>query len=340
VDAVDRHLLQAVQTEVPLERRPFAAIGSALGLQEDEVIRRLSALKAEGVIRQISAIFDTPRLGYRSCLAAARAPEERIDAAAQVINAHPGVSHHYERDGAWNLWFTLAVPPDSLLGLKETAMHLGRLAGADEVRLFPALRVFKIGVRLDMDADAPADRREMTTVVGPHPPTETPVLDAGDRRAVRLLQADLPLVREPFDADLLLRARALLERGVMRRFAAVLYHRRVGYAANVLSVWAAPPWRVEAVGSQIAGFRAVSHCYQRPTYPDWPYSVFSMIHGRSREECHAVLGAISAETGIADYGALWSLREFKKVRLRYFTPDHAEWEHRFMAEAYAGVNAR
>ena len=340
MDADDRRLLEAVQTKVPLERRPFAALGAALGLQEAEVLHRLSALKAEGVIRQIGAIFDTVRLGYRSCLVAARVPGERVEAAAQAINAHPGVSHHYERASGWNLWFTLAVPPDSFLGLEGTATHLGRLAGADEVRLLPALRVFKIGVRLDMDADAPADRKEMTTVVGPHPPTDTPVLDADDRRAVRLLQADLALVREPFDADLLSRAQALLERGVMRRFAAVLYHRRAGYSANVLGVWAVPAEQVETVGSQIAAFRAVSHCYQRPIYPDWPYSVFSMIHGRSREECHAVLAAISAETGIADYGALWSLREFKKVRLRYFTPDHAEWERRIMAEAYAGVNAR
>jgi hypothetical protein len=97
---------------------------------------------------------------------------------------------------------------------------------------------------------------------------------------------------------------------------------------------------VETVGSQIAAFRAVSHCYQRPIYPDWPYSVFSMIHGRSREECNAVLGAISSETRVDDYAALWSLREFKKVRLRYFTPDHAEWEQRTLAKAYAGVNAR
>jgi DNA-binding Lrp family transcriptional regulator len=180
----------------------------------------------------------------------------------------------------------------------------------------------------------------MTTVVGPHPPTDTPVLDVADRRAVQLLQADLPLVPEPFDADLLSRAQALLERGVMRRFAAVLYHRRAGYSANVLGVWAVPAEQVETVGSQIAAFRAVSHCYQRPIYPDWPYSVFSMIHGRSREECNAVLGAISSETRVDDYAALWSLREFKKVRLRYFTPDHAEWERRIMAEAYAGVNAR
>src|SRR3989304_19683 len=158
MDADRRRLLEAVQTKVPLERRPFAALGAALGLQEAEVLHRLSALKAEGVIRQIGAIFDTMRLGSRSCLVAARVPGERVEAAAQAINDHPGVSHHYERASGWNLWFTLAVPPDSFLGLEGTATHLGRLAGADEARLLPALRAFQLGGRLDMASGVPPAR--------------------------------------------------------------------------------------------------------------------------------------------------------------------------------------
>jgi siroheme decarboxylase len=81
-------------------------------------------------------------------------------------------------------------------------------------------------------------------------------------------------------------------------------------------------------GARMAAFRGISHCYQRPTYPDWPYSLFTMAHGRSKEECDAILEAIAAETGIADRATLYSSTEFKKVRLLYFTDDYKRWERK------------
>jgi precorrin-2 dehydrogenase/sirohydrochlorin ferrochelatase len=155
------------------------------------------------------------------------------------------------------------------------------------------------------------------------------------------LQEPLPLRAEPFvgaataagmDVDRLLEvARSLHARGIMRRFAGVLRHRAAGYVANVMGVWAVPAEHVEEVGARMAAHPAVSHCYERPTFPDWPYSVFTMVHGKTREEALATLQAIAVETGVAGWSALWSLEEFKKVRLRYFTPDHTRWEAQAMA---------
>ena len=127
--------------------------------------------------------------------------------------------------------------------------------------------------------------------------------------------------------------RALLEqlelmrdRRALRRVAAILFHRRAGFSANGMGVWNVPEERILELGPRMASFRGISHCYQRPTYEDWPYSVFTMAHGRSKEECDAILDSIAADTGIEERRTLYSSTEFKKIRLHYFTDDYARWE--------------
>jgi DNA-binding Lrp family transcriptional regulator len=116
------------------------------------------------------------------------------------------------------------------------------------------------------------------------------------------------------------------ERGALRRVAAILFHRRAGFSANGMGVWKVPEERILELGPLMSSYRGISHCYQRPTYPDWPYSVFTMAHGRSKEECDAILDSIAEDTGIEDRRTLYSSTEFKKVRLRYFTDEHKRWE--------------
>lgn len=324
-DAVDEKLLNLLQRQFPLEPRPFAVLAAALSTTEEEVLARVRRLKEQKVIRQVGAIFDSRRLGYQSCLVAAKVAPERLEAAAAVINGHPGVSHNYQRTHHFNLWFTLTVPPGR--DLQAEAERLQREAGAESLRLLPTVRLFKIGVMLDVNGGEDAARRTDESVPAP---AEAPLapLTAAEIAAVRALQQDLPLEPFPFatlaagagmsEAELLQHARRLLEEGRMRRFAAVLHHRRAGFVANGMGVWNVPDERAVAVGEQMATFAAVSHCYQRPRYPDWPYNLFTMIHARSTEECEHVAATIAAETGISDYALLYSTREFKKVRVRYF----------------------
>src|SRR3712207_4668630 len=134
MDSRDREILNYIQGEVPVGREPFAAIGRELGIGGDEVIRRIEALKRGRVIRQISAIFDTRVLGYESSLVAAKIPADRLAEGAKAINSHPGVSHNYERNNPFNLWYTVAVPPDSRLGLEGTVDVLHRISGAEKDR--------------------------------------------------------------------------------------------------------------------------------------------------------------------------------------------------------------
>jgi len=334
LDTIDRQLLDLLQQEVPLVYRPFEQIGGEIGLDEEQVLQRVAELKRGPgpVIRQISAIFDSASLGYKSTLVAARIDENRLDAAAAEISKHPGVSHNYRREHAYNLWYTLAVPPDSTLGLEGTVDELHRRSGAIAARMFPTLKLFKIGVRLNLSgsADAPAFPRRRDTAAMP--------LRASDKQMVRVLQQDIPITPRPFTvladhagvttADLLAAAASYKSRGLMRRFAAVLHHREVGFSANGMGVWAVPPEQQELFGSIAGGFPEVSHCYLRPTYPDWPYSIFTMVHATTPAECQSVLSRISQASGVKEYSALYSTHEYKKVRVQYFTPDIQAWEHR------------
>jgi len=166
--------------------------------------------------------------------------------------------------------------------------------------------------------------------------TERQPYDELDVAVIRALQGDMPVVPEPFapaaaalgmpQERLLEHLRGMQERRLLRRVAAILYHRRAGFSATGMGVWKVPDERIAELGPRMAAFRGISHCYQRPTYADWPYSVFTMAHGRSKEECDAILDSIAAQTGIEERSTLYSSTEFKKIRLLYFTDEYRGWE--------------
>jgi DNA-binding Lrp family transcriptional regulator len=279
MDGADKDILNLIQREFPLEREPFAAIGRELGIAGGEVIRRIEMLKRGRVVRQISAIFDTRVLGYESSLVAAKIPHHKLAEGAKAINSHPGVSHNYERDNDFNLWYTVAVPPDSRLGLEGTVDVLHHISGAEKTRILPTLKLFKIGVTLDMKEGATA-RKEAPQYGESDREAADRNISEDDRAAIRALQEDVPLTSRPFDLwgdqvglsyeELLDRAHDLQRRKIMRRFSAVLYHRKAGFRANAMGVWKVPEDRIEEVGDAFAHYQAVSHCYQRPIYEDWP----------------------------------------------------------------------
>ena len=336
LDDADRELLNAVQWDFPLEPRPFAVLAERLGMDEAEVRARVAHVKDAGVLRQLSAIFDTRALGYGSSLVAAKIDPGRVDEAAEVISRHPGVSHNYKRNHAYNLWYTIAVPPGESLDDHIDVLH--RASGALVTRKLPTLKLYKIGVKLDMTGQTAADARaEVQEHERPERKEhmEAPELSALEVAAIRVVQEDLPLVDRPFaaeaeiigtdEATLLDLLRSFKERKLMRRFAAVMNHRSAGYKANAMGVWAVPDDGLEEMGPRMAGFAFVSHCYRRPTYEDWPYSVFTMVHGHNARDCEETIAAIRDETGVEDYALLWSVKEYKKTRVRYFTDEWDDW---------------
>ena len=277
-----------------------------------------------GLIRQINAIFDTRRLGYKSALIAFSVKADKLDHVAAQVNRHPGVSHNYERNHEFNMWFTLAIPPND--SMKAVLEKMAALEGVVKYRLLPTLKLYKIGVKLDM-VNNDMEKPEPTDSVKELNP-ERIMLTEQDKGFVRELQKDLELIQEPFEKsakrlgisseELFARTKQYERNGVMRRFAAILRHRDAGFSANGMIVWNVPREKVDEVGYKIASFPQVSHCYQRPVYEDWPYSLFSMIHARSIGAAEAMALQISNTVQINDYRILFSSREFKKERVRYF----------------------
>lgn len=332
MDKLDKEILNEIQWTFPLVPRPYSEIAKKFHISDEVLMKRLNALKESGVVRQLSAIFDTRRLGYKSALVAMAISPDKLDHIANQINRHPGVSHNYERNHEYNLWFTLAVPPSS--DLKSEIDKFSKLQGINKVRMLPTIKLFKIGVKLEMVEEKKAEVK----------PSEEKkkILDVKfvateeDKKFIRELQKDLEITERPFlksaqslgvtEDQLLEKAMYYEEIGVMRRFAAILRHREAGFVSNGMIVWKVPNERIEQVGAKLGSFPQVSHCYQRPVYPDWPYNVFSMIHCKSNDDAQKVAQEIQSQIDVHDYKILFSSREFKKTRVEYFV------EHEFKIE--------
>jgi DNA-binding Lrp family transcriptional regulator len=324
LDLTDRQILNALQGSFELTPRPFAAIAATLGLDEDEVLRRTRALRDGGVLRHLSPIFDVFRIGYKSALIAFVIDPARLDEAAAVVSAHPGVSHNYAREHRFNLWAVLAIPRER--DFDATVAGLARDAGAITYNILPALKLFKIAVEYDM-----VGQKTDSKPVASKPRTARRDLTVDEKELIRVCQRDLPIESHPWTAaaaelgmsedEVLEQLRAMQDEGILRRFAAVLRHQEAGFSANGMACWRVPEDRIEEVGATLAADTRVSHCYWRPTFPDWPYPVFSMVHCESRDEVAQVVSDLSRAVGITDYEILWSAREYKKERVEYFVGD-------------------
>jgi len=327
---VQNELLFQMQNAFPLTQKPFETIAKELNTTEEEILSMVQKLKDEKIIRQTSAIFDTKRLGYKSSLVAFKVSEDKIDAAAEIINAHPGVSHNYLRNHEYNIWFTMAVAPYSELGLEKTIEVLKERTGAEDAIILPTLKMFKISVK--MDTTGKRAKKEKLKKLAHKELT----LTAKRIAVIKELQKDIEITPEPFKAAIKKLglsyetffeiANELKESGVMRRFATILNHRKAGFGANAMSVWVVPEDKAEAVGKEMAEFSAVSHCYLRPSYPNWPYNLFAMVHAKTQEECDSLIEEMAKESGLTQYSKLYSTVEFKKQRLVYFDDAFEAWE--------------
>ncbi|MBP1760345.1 MAG: transcriptional regulator, partial [Firmicutes bacterium] len=301
---------------------------------EDDAYKRIHRLRQEGIIRRLGGVFDSRRLGYFSTLCAAKVPEEKISGLAKLLEGIPGVTHNYIRNHEYNVWFTLIARSQAIA--ENILQNIREVSGVPDVFSLPAIRLFKINVNFDFDLsdeessleeeiDAFGDsdlRGAQKENVSPYEITNE------DIELIRVLQGNLPDSPTPFTVlaetlrwpveDVISCASRLLEAQVIRRFGAVLRHQKAGFVANSMGVWQVNPEEAAKVGEIMASFKEVSHCYQRPTLPDWPYNLFTMIHGRTAEDCGEVMRKISLATGVKTYSMLFSTAELKKSSMQYF----------------------
>ena len=325
LDNIDKNLLNIIQAEFPLSREPFATLELRLNIGSDEVIKRIERLKAKGIIRLIGPVFNPKRLGYRTTLVAMKMPAELLDEAGRIISTNPMVSHGYQRDHDFNLWFTLAMP--SANDMESEINKLSSRVKSEVTLNLPAVQTFKIGAYFNPGGNATSMPR---MVISHSKLSDTKLeLSTSERAVINELQQDMPLNERPFDQmaarlsmnadDFIGHCQALLQRGIMRRFSASVSHTKLGFKANAMACWGVTPDMVVAAGKRIAAFPEVSHCYERQTSAIWHYGLFAMIHGDTKETCRAIADKICSETKL-DKNALillFSTKEIKKTRVRY-----------------------
>lgn len=310
-----KKLCNALQNGLPIVARPFAHIAEQLGCDEAAAIAETKNLITIGVIRRISAAINYRILGRVSALVAGHVEEQKLDSVVAAVNRLEGVSHNYLRDHFYNLWFTLQSDSES-----QAASILAGLS-ADAATAFhwlPAIRTFKLDVRFDAESDgtsllpceempATAESKESTVVC----------LREDEKAIITQLQKNMKIVPEPFaltqnSAENLPIIQNLIDKGVIRRIAAVVNYRELGFFANAMFVCVVEDQRVEEVGGRLAASNNVSHCYQRKTFQGWPYTLFGMMHGKSMEQLEQVAAAFCSQEKITQFALLKTVREFKK----------------------------
>lgn len=344
MDNLDRIILNTIQRNFPLDVRPYRRLAAEAGISEDEAWQRVQTLKANGIIRRIGGVFDSRSLGYVSTLCAAQAPAGKIPVLTALMEGITEITHNYLRDHHYNMWFTIIASSEERL--QRILQQVREALGQDTVFSLPAQKIFKINVDFNFQ-DQETNRSHNVIKVKDHGKEQqdvrqateagrnsSPVLTEDDKALVRLLQEDLPGSLTPFadlagelevnDQDVLEKIRRLLKTNVMRRLGAILVHHKAGFTANAMGVWVVPEERVEEAGFKMAGFPEVSHCYLRPKLPAWPYNIFTMIHGQSRQECRDIMEKISRSTQLQDYTMLFSESELKKSSMRYFLEGEEE----------------
>ncbi|HWQ88951.1 MAG TPA: Lrp/AsnC family transcriptional regulator [Desulfitobacteriaceae bacterium] len=330
MEQIDGLLLNMIQSSFPTVRRPYEALAESIGVKEKDVLNRIEDLRDRGIIRRIGGVFDSRKLGYYSSLFAAKVPENKTTLMADILEKVPGVTHNYLRTHTYNMWFTLIVSSQNDVDL---FLHdIREKSGISEIYSLPYIRMFKIKVDFDFSEDRgllniPQPDRKSVEIASLGPKT-TEKLTILEIELVKRIQEDLPSGLRPYDklADdlrwteeqVMKEIRRLQAEGIIRRFGAVLNNRKAGFQANAMGVWPVDENRIEEVGLLMAGFKQISHCYQRPTMPDWPYNLFTMVHGHTAKECEDIIREVAYVTGINEFEILFSTAELKKTSMKYF----------------------
>ncbi|MCB1513393.1 MAG: AsnC family transcriptional regulator [Hyphomicrobiaceae bacterium] len=312
-------LLDGWQRAFPLVQRPYAAVGRAVGLDEDSVLDGLGDLSRAGVLGRVGATIRPNTIGA-SMLAAMSVPAARLDEVAAIVNAEPGVNHNYEREHAINLWFVIAATDAAAL---TQSLNRIRVASGLDILELPLERAYYIdlGFSLSQNSLGQGRHEAARAAIPAAAPQDGNLVDAVDHRLLGALERGLMLVPRPYlalgtetgleEAEVMARIARLLAIGVITRFGIIVRHRRLGYRANAMVVFDVEDSRVDAIGEQFARQPFVTLCYRRPRHEArWPYNLFCMVHGQERTRVLEQVARLAASGGsdAARHAVLFSRR--------------------------------
>ena len=302
---LEQLLLSVVQDAFPLEERPYLVLAEQLGSDEQSVFAAVENLRQSGIIRRIGGVYDSKALGFISRLCAGNVPESALDAFAAAVNKIPAITHNYVRSHEYNVWFTVIAQSEA--EIQKIVDDVCAKTELHNVHILSATKKFKINTVMGGSA-APVIRKN--TCVRSKP------MAGADRARIRIACDDIPHTLTPFkdwgvSCDELREDLALKR---MRRFGAILRHQEAGFAYNAMVCFNA------ANGGDILAQKPyISHCYERPAFEGFPYTLYAMMHAQSTEELDRQIKEAAESIGYPDYVVLHSVRELKKSSFRFFT---------------------
>jgi DNA-binding Lrp family transcriptional regulator len=314
---LQRQLCNVLQEGLPICRKPYDDLARYLNSNEETILQEIRALKETGVIRRICAVINYRALGMTGTLVVAHIPKENLQEVTEAVNSLENVSHNYLREHRYNLWFTLQA--ESARQIEVMVSNLSGRFGIDFYSL-PVERVFKLDVRFDAEGEGQFSDTEQI------PKSEAVKLNKTEKQILSKLEDGLDVVSEPFDflcseglkiEEVLRIIQGLIDKGVIRRIAAIVDHRKLGFVVNVLFCSKVPQDRILEAGKALARFGMVTHCYQRETIKDWPYNLYAMIHGKSMGEIQHLISKFTDAERIDSFELLPTAEELKKEPVKY-----------------------
>ncbi len=319
--AMERTLIVALQAGLPLVERPFTALADRHGSDEESLLALAQTMQADGRARRFGCIFETARIAVSTLCAFDT--EHPAKLAAQ-LRTRSSVTHCYERDGRPNLWFTVTATRERI---DDELAEIAR-AAATPILHFPMQQRFKLGVVLDPNGSVVPPASALAATPLPVELTRT------QRRLVHALQGALPISATPFDAlaqrlgwelpALVAQLQRWQADGVLRRLALVCRHRKMGFNGNLMAVWDLPAEAVAEAGALLTASPHVSHCYERPRHPEFPYNLYAMLHAENDTAVLSAAEALTAALGQPPFRAMTTLREFKKISPQPFAAEFKE----------------
>ncbi|WP_226482542.1 Lrp/AsnC family transcriptional regulator [Natrinema amylolyticum] len=329
IDDVDAALIDGYQSGFPVEERPFRRVGADLGINESAAIERVRALREAGIVRRFGAVLNPPVIGS-STLAAVQAPADRFEEVAAIVNDYRQVNHNYARDHEWNMWFV--VTAGSRAARDDILADIERRTGCDVLNL-PMLTDYYIDLEFPV---VNGDRFARESLEERLDSSATRISEeaAGDLSALEAellleIQDGFPLSATPYRdiaesvgyavEDVLAAVERLLESGCLKRIGCVINHVVTGFDANCMVVWDVPDESLDEWGERAGGLPYVTLCYNRPRRPEqeWPYNLFTMIHGRDPEAVDAKIDELAADYLPVDHERLYSTETLKQTGARY-----------------------
>lgn len=328
VRELEQNLLAIIQDAFPLEECPYQVLAGQLGSDEQSVFDAVENLRMSGVIRRIGGVYDSKALGFISRLCAGKVCN--VDKLADAVNEIPAITHNYVRSHEYNVWFTVIAESED--EIRKIVDGLCTSTDLHDVHILSATKKFKINTV--MGAGAPVDSRQLTVDSGVilsearnsdlslRKQSPAGILSDSDRARIRVACTDIPHTLTPFK-DWGVSCEELrddLAQKRMRRFGAILRHQEAGFAYNAMVCFGLDERREtkDERGWALAKKPYVSHCYERPVFEGFPYSLYAMMHARSAEDLECYIKDAAASIGNPEYVVLHSVKELKKTSFRFF----------------------